>query len=307
MRKVAFLFPGQGSQEVGMGAEFAAASPAARAVYDNASAALGFDVAELCFEGPVERLSATEMTQPALTATSIACLAAVREAGFAADFVIGHSVGEYAALVAAQALSADDAMVLVRERGLATAEAARETPGAMAAVIGLPDDKVEELCAAIEGVWPANYNCPGQLVVSGTEAGVAALIEAAQEAGARRALRLNVSGGFHSPLTAVAERRLRPALEATTFHDPVTAFFSTVTTRVEEHGEDIAEILVQQLTAPVRFTQAVEELVRRGVTQFVEIGSGNVLAGLVRRIDRSVQALAVSNPDGLQKLEAARV
>ena len=131
-------------------------------------------------------------------------------------------------------------------------------------------------------MWPANYNCPGQLVVSGTEAGVAALIEAAQAAGARRALRLNVSGGFHSPLTAVAERRLRPALEAATFHDPVTPFFSTVTTRVEEHGADLAEILVQQLTAPVRFTQAVEELVRRGVTQFVEIGSGSVLSGLVK-------------------------
>ncbi len=307
MSKVAFLFPGQGSQEVGMGAAFAAVSPAARAAFDSASAAVGFDIAELCFEGPVERLSATEMTQPALTATSIACLAAVTEAGFAADFVIGHSVGEYAALVAAQALSADDAMVLVRERGLATAEAARETPGAMAAVIGLPDEKIEELCAAIEGVWPANYNCPGQLVVSGTEAGVLALIEAAQEAGARRALRLNVSGGFHSPLTAVAERRLRPALAAVTFHDPVTPFFSTVSTRVEEHGSDLAEILVRQLTAPVRFTQAVEELVRRGVTQFVEIGSGNVLAGLVRRIDRNVQSLAVSNPDGLQKLEATRV
>jgi [acyl-carrier-protein] S-malonyltransferase len=307
MSSVAFLFPGQGSQEVGMGAAFAAASPAAGAAYDEASAAVGFDVAELSFEGPIERLSATEMTQPALTATSLACLAAVREAGFQADFVIGHSVGEYAALVAAAALSLSDAMVLVRERGLATAEAAVETPGAMAAVIGLPDEKVEELCAAIDGVWPANYNCPGQLVVSGTEAGVGALIEAAQEAGARRAVRLNVSGGFHSPLTAVAERRLRPALEAVTFHDPVTPFFSTVTTRVEEHGADLAEILVKQLTAPVRFTQAVEELVRRGVTQFVEIGSGNVLSGLVRRIDRSVQAIAVSGPDGLAKLEAARV
>jgi [acyl-carrier-protein] S-malonyltransferase len=305
MTKVAFLFPGQGSQEVGMGAAFAAASPAAREAYDRASAAVGFDVAELSFAGPLERLSATEMTQPALTATSIACLAAVREAGYAADYVIGHSVGEYAALVAAEALSADDAMLLVRERGLATAEAAIETPGAMAAVIGLDDAKVEELCAAIEGVWPANYNCPGQLVVSGTDGGVAALIEAAQSAGARRAVRLNVSGGFHSPLTAVAERRLRPALEAVTFRDPVTPFFSTVTTRVEERGDDLAEILVRQLTAPVRFTQAVEELVRRGVTRFVEIGSGNVLTGLVRRIDRSVQAIAVSSPDGLQKLEAA--
>ena len=145
-----------------MGAAFAAASPAARAAYDRASAALGFDVAEVCFEGPLERLSSTEMTQPALTATSIACLAAVRGGRASrADYVIGHSVGEYAALVAAGSLSADDAMVLVRERGLATAEAAAETPGAMAAVIGLADEQVEQLCAGIDGVWPANYNCPG--------------------------------------------------------------------------------------------------------------------------------------------------
>jgi [acyl-carrier-protein] S-malonyltransferase len=307
MGKVAFMFPGQGSQEVGMGAAFAAASPAARAAFDRASAALGFDVAEVCFEGPMERLSSTEMTQPALTATSLACLAAVDEAGFRADYVVGHSVGEYAALVAAGVLSVEDAMVLVRERGLATAEAAAETPGAMAAVIGLADEQVEELCAGIEGVWPANYNCPGQLVVSGTEAGVAALIEAAQAAGARRALRLNVSGGFHSPLTASAERRLRPALEAATFHDPSTTFFSTVTCRVEDRADAMVDILVEQLVAPVKFTQAVTELAGLGVTQFVEVGSGSVLSGLVKRIDRSAQAISVSSPDGLAKLEAARV
>jgi [acyl-carrier-protein] S-malonyltransferase len=307
MTKAAFMFPGQGSQEVGMGAAFAESSPAARTTFERASVAVGFDIAEVCFNGPLERLSSTEMTQPALTATSLACLAAVEEAGFRPDYVIGHSVGEYAALVAAGAVSVEDAMVLVRERGLATAESAAETPGAMAAVIGLADDQVEELCDGIEGVWPANYNCPGQLVVSGTEAGVAALIEAAQAAGARRAVRLNVSGGFHSPLTASAERRLRPALEAAAFHDPTTAFFSTVTCRVEEHAGALVDILVHQLVAPVRFTQAVTELVGLGVTQFVEIGSGSVLAGLVKRIDRSVQALSVSSPDGLAKLEAARV
>jgi [acyl-carrier-protein] S-malonyltransferase len=209
--------------------------------------------------------------------------------------------------VAAGVLSVEDAMVLVRERGLATAEAAAETPGAMAAVIGLADEQVEELCAGIEGVWPANYNCPGQLVVSGTEAGVAALIEAAQAAGARRALRLNVSGGFQSPLTASAERRLRPALEAATFHDPSTTFFSTVTCRVEDRADAMVDILVEQLVAPVKFTQAVTELAGLGVTQFVEVGSGSVLSGLVKRIDRSAQAISVSSPDGLAKLEAARV
>jgi [acyl-carrier-protein] S-malonyltransferase len=301
--KMAFLFPGQGSQEVGMGAAFAAVSAEARRVYEQASAALGFDVAEVCFDGPIERLSSTEMTQPALTATSIACLAAVREAGFDADYVVGHSVGEYAALVAAGSLGIDDAMVLVRERGLAMAEAAAESPGAMAAVIGLDDDHVERLCAAIDGVWPANYNCPGQLVVSGTEAGVSALVDAATAAGARRAVRLNVSGGFHSPLTAAAERRLRPVLEATTFVEPTTAFLSTVTCRLEE-AQQMVPVLVRQLTAPVRFTQSVEELVRRGVTRFVEIGAGSVLGGLVRRIDRSVAAISVSTPEQMQKLEA---
>jgi [acyl-carrier-protein] S-malonyltransferase len=241
------------------------------------------------------------MTQPALTATSLACLAAVREVGFEPDYVVGHSVGEYAALAAAGAISDDDAMVLVRERGLAMADAARESPGAMAAVIGLADEDVERLCEAIEGVWPANYNCPGQLVVSGTEEGVARLIEAAQAAGARRAVRLNVSGGFHSPLTASARRRLKPALDAVRFHEPVTPFLSTVTCRIET-AREMAPILLDQLTAPVRFTQAVERLAARGAKTFVEVGSGNVLTGLVKRINKGVQAVSVSSPEGLEKL-----
>jgi [acyl-carrier-protein] S-malonyltransferase len=304
MGKIAFCFPGQGSQEVGMGKAMAVASGAARAVYERASAALGFDVAEVCFEGPLERLSATEVTQPALIATSIACLEAVRERGIVPDFVVGHSVGEYAALVAARSLAAEDALLLVRERGLAMADAARWAPGAMAAVIGLADEEVERLCASIEGVWPANYNCPGQLVVSGTEEGVARLIEAATAAGARRAVRLNVSGGFHSPLTESAARRLQPALEAVTFCEPATPFLSTVTSRLEE-ARAIVPLLVRQLTAPVRFTQSVEDLVRRGVTRFVEIGPGSVLSGLIRRIDRGAQAVSVSAPEGLAKLEEA--
>ena len=300
---VAFCFPGQGSQEVGMGAAMAAASPAAAAVYERAAAALGFAIAPLCFDGPIERLSATEVTQPALFTTTIACLAAVRERGVEAAYVVGHSVGEYAAIVAAGAVDEADAFRLVRERGLATAEAAAAAPGAMAAVIGLEDARVEELCAAIDGVWPANYNCPGQLVVSGTELGVTALIDAATAVGARRAIRLSVSGGFHSPLTASAERRLGPAIAATRFHEPSIPFLSTVTCALEGAAA-IPDLLIRQLTAPVRFTQAVQELVRLGVTRFVEIGPGNVLAGLVRRIDRTVEAVAVSSPDGLARLEA---
>src|SRR4051812_15069504 len=227
--KVAFCFPGQGSQEPGMGRAMAEAVPAARELYDRASEALGFDLAETCFSGSIERLSETEVTQPAIVATSLACLRGLEEAGVRPDFVVGHSVGEYAALAAAGAVDDETAVKLVRERGLAMAEAAQTSPGAMAAIIGLDDAVVERLCAEIDGVWPANYNCPGQLVVSGTEEGVAALMDAAQAAGARRALRLNVSGGFHSPLTASAERRLRPALQAAPLPHPAAAVFSPPT------------------------------------------------------------------------------
>jgi [acyl-carrier-protein] S-malonyltransferase len=299
---MAFCFPGQGSQELGMGAAMAAAEPAARAVYDRASAVLGYDLAEVCFDGPLERLSLTEVTQPALLATSIACLAVVRAAGYDADVVVGHSVGEYAALVAAGVLSEADGIRLVRERGLATAAAAAAAPGAMAAVIGLPDEEVERLCAAIDGVWPANYNCPGQLVVSGTVPGVEALIEAATAAGARRALMLKVAGGFHSPLTAAAAERLRPALAAAAFTEPTTPFFSTTTCDLEG-AATIPAMLVAQLSAPVRFTQSVQELVRRGTEVFVELGAGSVLSGLVKRIDRGVTAVSVSAPDHIAKLE----
>ena len=303
MTGTAFCFPGQGAQEVGMGRALAEAVPAAREVFDRASSALGLDLAEVSFEGPLERLSATEVTQPALITTSLACLAAAREAGARADYVVGHSVGEYAALAAAEALTLEDVVRVVRERGLAMAEAAAAAPGAMAAVIGLDDAEVERLCAGIDGVWPANYNCPGQLVVSGTVAGVDALCEAATAAGARRAVRLNVSGGFHSPLTARAADRLGPVLASISVGEPTTPFLSTVTCGVE-HAPEIPDILLRQLTAPVLFTQAVRALVERGVTTFVELGPGNVLCGLIRRIDRSVTCLSVSSPDGLAKLEA---
>ena len=282
-----------------MGRAMAQAVPGARAVYDRASAVLGYDLAEVCFEGPIERLTATDVTQPAIFATSVACLNAVLEAGLRPDYVVGHSVGEYAALVAAEAVDEEAAMLLVRERGLATAAAAAASPGAMAAIIGLEDAAVEELCAGIEGVWPANYNCPGQLVVSGTEDGVTALMAAAEAAGARRALRLKVSGGFHSPLTALAADRLQPALAQTQFREPAVPFFSSTTCAVEPAAQ-IASILVRQLTSPVLFTQSVRALRDLGVRTFVEIGPGSVLAGLVKRIDRSLHAVSVGTPDGLE-------
>ncbi|HEY1480321.1 MAG TPA: ACP S-malonyltransferase [Gaiellales bacterium] len=300
--KVAFCFPGQGSQEVGMGRAFAESVPAARAVFDDADVAVGYDLTTLCFDGPIERLSETEVTQPALVAATIACLRGVEAAGLRADYVIGHSVGEYAALVASGAVSAPDAVRLVRERGLATAEAAAEHPGAMAALIGLADEDVEQLCDGIEGVWPANYNSPGQVVISGTADGVLAAMAAAEAAGARRAIRLRVSGGFHSPLTASAEPRLRAAAQEITVHEPATPFFSTVSTGLARASE-IPELLVRQLTAPVRFTQSVEQLRDLGVGTFIEIGPGSVLSGLVRRIDRSLSAMSINDPEGLERVQ----
>jgi [acyl-carrier-protein] S-malonyltransferase len=300
--KVAFCFPGQGSQEVGMGRELAEAYPAARAAFDEGSAACGLDLARLCFDGPLEELTETDVQQPALVTTSIACLRAVESTGLVPDVVVGHSVGEYAALAACGALSPPEAVALVRERGLATAAAAREHPGAMAAVLGLDDAVVEELCADIPGVWPANYNCPGQVVVSGVGEAVDRLVEEASARGARRAVKLRITGAFHSPLVGAAAVRLRPAAERAGWQDPHVPFMSTVTAELEPR-ERLAGLLVEQLTAPVRFTQAVQGLVRLGVSLFVEVGPGQVLAGLVKRIDRSVTTVSVGDLASLARLE----
>jgi [acyl-carrier-protein] S-malonyltransferase len=299
--KVAFCFPGQGSQDVGMGYAMAEQFPEAHAVFDEASDAAGFDVARLCFEGPIEELTRTELQQPALVTTSLACLRVVKTLGVRPDFVVGHSVGEYSALAAADALSDRDAIALVSERGRATAEAAREHPGAMAAVLGLEDAVVEELCAGIDNVWPANYNCPGQIVVSGENAAVDRLVEVATAAGARKTVKLRVGGAFHSPLVGRAADRLRPALESVRFQEPATPFMSTVTAQIEP-AERLVDLLVQQLTGPVRFTQSVRSLVQQGVGMFVEIGSGQVLSGLIRRCDRSLRTISVGDPESLRKL-----
>jgi [acyl-carrier-protein] S-malonyltransferase len=300
--KLAFCFPGQGSQDVGMGRAFAEAFPEARVVFEEASEVVGYDVGQLCFEGPLDELTRTEVQQPALVTTCVASLRAVETIGLKPDFVIGHSVGEYAALVAAGALSPREAVALVRERGAAMAEAAREHPGAMAAVLGLPDETVEELCAEIGDVWPANYNCPGQIVVSGLNGAVDRVIERATELGARRAIKLRVSGAFHSPLVGRATERLRPALARVNFRDPAPPFMSTVTAKLETAGR-LAGVLVDQLTAPVRFTQAVGGLVKEGAGTFVEIGPGQVLGGILRRCDRSLKTFSVGDPTSLRELE----
>jgi [acyl-carrier-protein] S-malonyltransferase len=302
MTKVAFCFPGQGSLEEGMGREIALAVPEAMEVYRVGSEASGLDLEMLCFEAPLDELVKTEVQQPALVATSLAVLAALRTRGIAPDYVVGHSVGEFAAIAAANSIETSEAIGLVRERGLAMAEAARESDGTMAAILGLDDEVVEELCAEIEGVWPANYNCPGQIVVSGEESAVEKLIHKATALGARRAVKLKVSGAFHSPLVAKAAEMLRPAVERVRFADPVAPFMSTVTAKIEP-AQRMAGLLVNQVTAPVKFTQAAQGLVKEGVKTFVEVGPGNVLSGLLKRIDKTVKAVSVNNVAGLKKVE----
>jgi [acyl-carrier-protein] S-malonyltransferase len=300
--KIAFCFPGQGSVEQGMGREIAEAVPEAMEVFERARGASDLDVKRLCFEAPLADLVATEVQQPALVAASLAVLAAIRARGIVPDYVIGHSVGEFAALAAADTLDIEEAIELVRERGIAMAEAARQHPGSMAAILGLEDEIVEELCFGIHGVWPANYNCPGQLVVSGAHASVDELCDQAEERGAKRAVKLKVSGAFHSPLVARAAERLKPAVDRIKFATPAAPFMSTVTAKIEP-AQRVGTLLVDQLTAPVRFTQATRELIKEGVGTFVEVGPGNVLSGLVKRIDKSVKAVSVSNLSGLQKLD----
>ena len=302
--KIAFCFPGQGSLEAGMGREIALAVPEAMEVYRRGSEAAGLDLMRLCFEAPEEELVQTEVQQPALVATSLAVLAALRADGFEPDVVVGHSVGEFAALAAAQALSTHDAISLVRQRGLAMAEAARENPGSMAAILGLDDEVVEALCARIANVWPANYNCPGQIVISGQSLSVDECCEEAQLQGARRTVKLRVSGAFHSPLVAKASEHLLPAIERVKFADPIAPFMSTVTAKIEP-AQRMAALLVEQLTAPVKFTQAARELMRQGVKVFVEVGPGNVLTGLLKRIDKSVKTFSVNNVRALDELEEA--
>jgi [acyl-carrier-protein] S-malonyltransferase len=300
--KIAFCFPGQGSLAQGMGKDIAESVPEAMEVYDSGSEACGLDLRRLCFDTPLEEMVETEVQQPALVATSLAVLEALRSRGVRPDYVIGHSVGEFAALAAAKSVGIKETIALVRERGLAMAEAAKQRPGSMAAILGLDDEVVERLCRKILGVWPANYNCPGQIVISGENDAVDECCAMAEDEGARRTVKLKVSGAFHSPLVARAAERLRPAIERVKFVEPEAEFMSTVTARFED-AQRMGSLLVDQLTAPVRFTQAASELIKDGVKTFVEVGPGNVLSGLLKRIDRNVKAVSVNDLPTLEKIK----
>ena len=287
------LFPGQGSQAAGMGCDLYDAHETARATFDEASSVLGYDLTGVCRIGSADELARTEVTQPALLAHSIATLRLLQEGGVVFDAALGHSLGEYSALVATGALAFADAVALVKARGEAMADAAARNPGGMVAVLGLEAGAVEELCAGLEGVWPANFNCPGQVVVSCAAASIAEFEESAKAAGAKRAVRLAVSGAFHSPLVAPAADALREPLAATPWASPEPWFLSTCT--VDFEVEDFPPLLERQLVSPVRFEQSIRRLVAEGYNAFLEVGPGNVLAGLVRRIDSSVAATSAGD------------
>ena len=303
VNKRALVFPGQGSQAVGMGADVSERYPAARTTFDEAGELFGYDLARLCREGPAEELARTDVTQPALLTTSVALLRVLDDNGLSYDAALGHSLGEYTALVATGALAFGEALELVRLRGEAMQAAAERRPGAMAAVLGLADEAVEELCARVGQVWPANYNSPGQVVVSGTEEAVDELGRRAGEAGARRVIRLAVSGAFHSPFMEPAVEALDGPLRRASFEGPRPAFFSTCSVAFER--DDFAELLLRQIVSPVRFEQAVRRLVAGGYDAFLEVGPGNVLTGLIRRIDASVAALACGDAATLASMREA--
>jgi [acyl-carrier-protein] S-malonyltransferase len=295
----AVVFPGQGSQTVGMGADLAG-EPVVRATYDEAAATLGYDVAAVSFAGPSDELARTDVTQPALLVNSVALLRLLHEDGFGFDVAFGHSLGEYSALVATGAVEFAVAVALVRRRGVAMAAAAARHPGGMAAVLGLADGAVESLCSEIGDLWPANYNCPGQVVVSGKAPALEALAQRAPAAGAKRVVPLAVSGAFHSPLVEEACQAMKAPLEAVAWNAPAPEFFSVCSLRAERDG--FAGLLQGQITAPVRFAQAVRALRERGCDEFIEVGPGNVLCGLIRRIAPEVRVTPVSDRETLAVL-----
>ena len=285
----AYVFPGQGAQFTGMGKDLYDNSTVAKELFEKANQILGFDITKIMFEGSAEELKETKVTQPAVFLHSV-IMAKVLD--IKPDMVAGHSLGELSALVASNTVSFEDGLSLVSKRAMAMQKACEMNPSTMAAVIGLADEKVEEICASIEGevVVAANYNCPGQLVISGSNAGIEKACELMKAAGAKRALPLVVGGAFHSPLMQPAKEELAKAIEATTFNKPVCPIYQNVSTVAETDPATIKANLVKQLTSPVKWTQCVQHMIADGATEFIEVGPGKVLQGLVGRISKEVSA-----------------
>jgi [acyl-carrier-protein] S-malonyltransferase len=305
MGGLGFLFPGQGSQFAGMGRELADSFPVARAVFDEADSALGFPISKMCFEGPEEALKLTENTQPAILTVSVAAFRVLQEKGVEPQFVAGHSLGEYSALVAAGALSFSDAVKLVRRRGQYMQEAVPAGEGAMAAILGLRPGQVAEICkkaAQDQVVAPANMNSPEQTVISGNAAAVKRAVEIASAAGAKRAVMLPVSAPFHSALMRPAQERLEKDLRATTFQDLRVPLVTNVDAAIIRKGDEAREALIRQVTLPVLWEDSMRELLEEGATLFLEVGPGRVLTGLFRQIERWVPC---TNVEDVKSLDAA--
>ncbi len=302
--RTAFVFPGQGSQAVGMGKDLYESYPECREIFEKADQALGFALSKICFEGPEEELKKTTVTQPALLTCSMAALFLLRKNGFAFEGVAGHSLGAYSALAAAGSLAFEDAVKLVRRRGELMEEAGKGR-GTMAVILMLDEDKVTQACreASSHGVVePANVNCPGQIVISGEKAAVAAACDKAKSLGAKRAVELAVSGPFHSSLMKTAAEGLREALEKVNFSVPAVPYYSDIDSLVMKEPASIKESLVRQLMAPVQWIKTIQKMTEDGFTHFVEVGSGKVLCGLIQKIHKKA---VVSNAGDVATIKAA--
>lgn len=288
----AYIFPGQGAQFTGMGKDLYDSNNKAKELFENANDILGFRITDVMFEGSADELKQTNITQPAIFLHSVAV--ALTADAFHPDMVAGHSLGEFSALVANRALSFEDGLKLVYQRAMAMQKACEVNPSTMAAILGLDDQVVEQVCADInEVVVAANYNCPGQLVISGSNKGIEEACEKMKEAGAKRALPLPVGGAFHSPLMEPARTELASAIENTVFNTPVCPVYQNVNALPSSNVDDIKENLIAQLTAPVKWTQSVQQMIKDGATEFIECGPGKVLQGLVKKIDREAEVMSL--------------
>ena len=304
MSKIAFIFPGQGAQACGMGKDFYEQTETGKRIFDKATQLMGFSMPQLCFEEN-DRLDITEYTQAAMVTASIAMMRVLEENGIKPDVAAGLSLGEYCALAAAGVMSDEDAIWTVRQRGILMQEAVPVGEGAMAAILALDASAIEEVTGAMEGVWIANYNCPGQIVISGEKAAVEEACEKLKAAGAKRAVMLNVSGPFHSGMLTAAGEKLGQVLSRVELHEPRIPYVANVTAQYVKSAAEVKELLTRQVSSSVRWQQSVEAMIGDGVDTFIEIGPGKTLAGFMRKISRDVKTLNVEKLEDIGKAAEA--